>query len=121
MHHNRDAQYIANMIFYAKQAQDLYYRTDPDTFLVDPLFQNAVSKSIEQIGEQLITGRLSDELRSAYPELPWNEIKGLRNIAVHEYGNIDWQSIAMVVTKDLPQLLEQLETISNDIETNPSL
>lgn len=42
---------------------------------------------ILQIGE--LVGKLSDEFKAENNAMPWREIKAMRNIAAHNYGEID--------------------------------
>ena len=32
---------------------------------------------------------ISGELQAAYPEIPWREMIGMRNVVVHDYADID--------------------------------
>ena len=41
-----------------------------------------------------------------YPQVPWNDIKGLRDIIAHEYHCIDEDEIFRVITNDLQPLLD---------------
>ena len=41
-----------------------------------------------------------------YPQVPWNDIKGLRDIIAHEYHRIDEDEIFRVITNDLQPLLD---------------
>ena len=42
---------------------------------------------ILQIGELVVF--LSDELKMQYDEMPWHDIKSMRNIAAHQYHKFD--------------------------------
>ena len=44
------------------------------------------------------------EVLQRQPEIPWNEIMGLRNIIVHEYHHVDADEIYNVIKNDLPPL-----------------
>jgi uncharacterized protein with HEPN domain len=46
-----------------------------------------------------------------HPELPFIQIRALRNIIIHEYNEIDWQIVWDVSTKELTQL-EELVAVS---------
>ena len=41
--------------------------------------------------------------------LPWNELTGLRNRIVHDYGNIDLNIVFDTLKYDIPELLEMLK------------
>ena len=53
--------------------------------------------------------KLSTEYREN--ELPWNELIGLRNRIVHDYGNVDLNIVFETLKYDIPDLLEQLSSI----------
>ena len=71
--------------------------------MADRDFQYAMAFCILQIGE--LAGKLSEELRMASDEeIPWAKIRGMRNIVVHDYGNIDLDILWSVVNNDIPSL-----------------
>ena len=52
--------------------------------------------------------KLSTEYRESENELPWNELIGLRNRIVHDYGNVDLNIVFETLKYDIPDLLERL-------------
>lgn len=52
--------------------------------------------------------RLSEEYRISKSNLPWNELTGLRNRVVHDYGNVNLTIVFETLTCDIPELMEQL-------------
>lgn len=66
-------------------------------------------KSIEIIGEAAY--QITDEIETRYPEIPWQDIVGMRNRLVHAYYAINLNILWKTVTKDLPPLVGQLETV----------
>jgi uncharacterized protein with HEPN domain len=61
------------------------------------------------IGEA--AARLSDEFQQKSPEIPWADIVGFRNIAVHEYFAVNWQIVWATATRDVPMLREQISKL----------
>jgi len=59
-------------------------RTDFDS---DLMLQRAVLHSLVIIGEA--TSRLSEEFRSRHSNIPWKDIRAMRNILVHSYFAVD--------------------------------
>jgi uncharacterized protein with HEPN domain len=47
---------------------------------------------------------LSDEMRGWLADIPWREIRGFRNIAVHAYFSLDWDVVHEVATVNLPDM-----------------
>ena len=75
-------------------------------FLEDVKTQSAVVHQLLIIGEA--TKRLSDEFRTAHPEIPWRYISGMRDHLVHGYDAIDLDEVWNVLVRDLPDLLNQI-------------
>jgi uncharacterized protein with HEPN domain len=53
---------------------------------------------------------IPDDVILAHPEIPWTDIRDMRNIIVHEYFGVDSSIIWKTITDDLPQLIQQLES-----------
>jgi uncharacterized protein with HEPN domain len=71
--------------------------------------QSAVIREIQVLGE---AARLvSDETRTAHPEIAWSAISGMRNRVIHEYFNIDLDIVWQTIRDDIPALAEQLALI----------
>ncbi|GAA0833870.1 putative toxin-antitoxin system, antitoxin component [Bifidobacterium pullorum subsp. gallinarum] len=74
------------------------------------------SVAMELIQAQEAANQLSDAFISEIPDLPWPQLRGLRNIIVHEYDAIDADELYRTVTVDVPHLIELLQPIVDDIE-----
>src|SRR5947209_6164312 len=64
---------------------------------------------IQTIGEA--ASRVSSETRDGHPEIPWKQIVGMRNRIVHDYMNIDADIVFEVVTRNIPALIAQLQSM----------
>ena len=53
-------------------------------------------------------------MEQAYPHLPWQQMRGIRNRIVHAYDQIDLAIIWNVVTVELPPLAPELEKIDRE-------
>ena len=85
------------------------HASDPGELETDPVVQAAAQRWIEVLGEA--ASHLSDQLRSAHPEIPWREIIGTRVILAHAYFHIDQDIIGSVVQRDIPAIRSQLQPI----------
>ncbi|MDR1500330.1 MAG: DUF86 domain-containing protein [Tannerellaceae bacterium] len=68
---------------------------------------------LEVIGEASIN--ISEDLKEAYPDVAWKEMRGLRNIIVHQYYYLSLTIIWDVVINDIPVLKGQVMGIIKDI------
>jgi uncharacterized protein with HEPN domain len=48
----------------------------------------ATIKQVEIIGEAC--NKITGELQTAHPEIPWSQVIGFRNISIHEYHNVSF-------------------------------
>ncbi len=51
---------------------------------------------------------------AAHPELPWIEMRGMRNKMIHAYFDVDVKVVWSTVKQDLPALKKQIEQILNE-------
>jgi uncharacterized protein with HEPN domain len=68
--------------------------------------QSAVIMQLILIGE--ISKKLSSEFKSKV-KLPWKQIAGFRDRAVHKYFSLDLQETWQTVKHDLPELQRKLK------------
>jgi len=66
-------------------------------------------RKIEILGEA--AARVSPELRSEHPQIPWRDIIGMRNRLTHAYFDIDLGIVLSTVQAFLPSLFEDLVAI----------
>lgn len=81
---------IARLQRYAKGL----YATE---FLKNELLQDAIVRRLEIIGEAV--GRLPDDLKNRHPDIPWRDIKDMRNKLIHDYGHV-WLPDGVVVRQN---------------------
>ena len=64
--------------------------------------RNALALCVLQIGE--LVGVLTDDFKEEHPEMPWKDIKQMRNVVAHRYGAFDFDILWETVTNDIPTL-----------------
>ena len=81
---------------------------DKPAFLNDWKTQSAVLYQLTVIGEAV--KRLSKEFRASHPEIPWTLIAGMRDSLIHGYDLTDWDEVWKTANKDVPDLLDKIES-----------
>ena len=54
--------------------------------------------------------RLSKEFRSSHSDVPWALIAGMRDNLIHGCDLTDWDEVWKTATKDIPDLLDKIES-----------
>lgn len=84
------------------------YGSEYGLYASDADYQRSIAFSLFQIGE--LSGGLSEDFRrKTAAQVPWNPIKAMRNIVVHNYGHIDYAVVWETVKTDIPALLHFCE------------
>lgn len=71
-------------------------------------------RHLEIIGEA--ASKLSPQLRTEAPDIPWKPIIGMRNALVHAYFDVNWRRVWEVVARDLLPLKARIEALLRRIE-----
>jgi uncharacterized protein with HEPN domain len=97
---------IERAVAYAQPLPDL------EAFKKNPQVQDAIVRNIEIIGEAVnkINGSAPHFIKE-HPELPWAQMRGMRNVAVHEYFFIDLEIVWTTVRDDLPKLKQEIAAL----------
>jgi len=105
----RDDLYLSEIVEAADHIAAFLGETDLEGFRQSELVRSAVVQKLTIIGEA--ASRISDELWSQYPQIPWPQIVAFRNILVHAYFGIDWDEVWKAVRVDCPVLRGQVAHI----------
>lgn len=91
-------------------------------FLISPdgMFTlSGVCMQLIFIGEnvKVIDAKTDHSYLKSYPDIPWTEIMGLRDIIAHEYHRIDAEEIYLVIKKDIPALLSVIQQMKKELDS----
>lgn len=78
-------------------------------FDASPLIQVWMVHYLMIIGESVRS--IEPAIKQKYPEVPWRQIAGMRNILVHDYFRINRTIVWETVDQHLPALKAQIEQI----------
>lgn len=105
----REALYLADIVEAAQAIESFVADYHRDVFVENDLVRSAVLQKVAIIGEA--AARLPRDLQSRYPEIPWADIIGFRNIVVHAYFSVDWETVWITATQDVPELKQQIAAV----------
>ena len=95
----RDEDYIHHILG-AISSIESYTAEGETAFMYDRKTQDAVIRNLEVIGEA--ANKLSPELHSSQPDVPWIDIIGMRNRLIHGYLTVDLNIVWSTVQDVLP-------------------
>ncbi len=73
---------------------------DRSDFERDQKTIDAVIRNIIVIGEA--AGMVPEEINSQHPNVPWQPMRGIRNVVIHQYAEVDISIIWETLQRDLP-------------------
>jgi uncharacterized protein with HEPN domain len=77
-----------------------------DEFLDDYEKQDAIMKRLEVIGEAV--KNIPTGVKKKYPEIPWKDMAGMRDVLIHEYFGVLMERIWDTAKNDIPKLKKQI-------------
>ena len=80
-----------------------------EDFRGDEKTVDAVVRNISVIGEA--ARHVPVEIRERYPDVPWLEMRGMRNVVVHEYASVSIPIVWQTAKRNLPPLVRMLQEI----------
>jgi uncharacterized protein with HEPN domain len=108
----RDGLYLADIVEAAQAIRGFLAgveATGREGFVADDLVRSAVLQKLTVIGEA--AARVSEETAAEYPDVPWRQARGVRNLLVHAYFSVDWDIVWATATESVTRLQAQIAEI----------
>jgi len=109
--------YLDDMVSHARQAYQFVAGMTLDAFEQDTRSQYAVKYALHVVGEA--AGKVPPTIRRRFPQVPWQQIIGMRNRLAHDYlgARVD---IVFATARDFaPVLIAELEPMIAQLEADP--
>jgi len=107
-----DRVYFEHILLCIEKIED-YTKMDKSLYMGSTIIQDAVVRNLQVLAES--TQRISDRVKTNYPDTKWQAISGFRNILVHDYLGLDLKLIWSVVENRLPPLRFEIEKMLEDV------
>ncbi len=78
-------------------------------FEQDAKVQDAIMRRLEIIGEAV--KQIPEAIKESNPGIPWRQIAGMRDVLIHEYGEVRVERVWKTVKDDLAPLKAGIELI----------
>ncbi len=84
-----------------------------EAFFASTVYQDAAIRSFEVIGE--IVKRLAPELTAKYPQIPWSDYAGFRDVLIHQYDRVLIDIVWESTQNDIQPLKEAVQALLNSL------
>ncbi|GHV34462.1 antitoxin [Clostridia bacterium] len=103
---SKNVDILRHIIRYCGLIQDAlqYFEIDRAAFTHSFHYRSMLAMYILQIGE--LTQHLTEDFKLEFPQAPWRDIKGMRNVFAHNYENSDPGITWETITERIPELRE---------------
>lgn len=116
---------IKDLLHFAQQQADFILKSTADVrskqdFLLSMsgmVLFNSTCMCLQSIGEAIrqVDNKTEGKFFSKYPEIPWKQIIGMRNILSHEYLSIDPDLIFDIISQEIEPLKKTLGRVLAEI------
>jgi|GEM_PF-564213 len=117
-HPQSDELFLEHILIEAQRIGECMAGRTVSDLADDWKLEHTVTRSFEIMGEA--SGRISNEMKKRYPDLPWRNMKEMRNRVIHQYYEVDYCVVQDIIVKQLPLLIEQLRNILSADKTKLS-
>ena len=107
---NREVEdYLRDIVDAMGKAQQFIGNLSYEEFKKDDKTVFAVIRALEIVGEA--TKNIPGDIRKKYPEVPWKDMAGMRDILIHDYFGADVETVWLTVTEKILQVKPLIEKI----------
>lgn len=85
-------------------------------FAENEMMKAAIIRQFEIIGEA--ASNISEETKSKFPSIEWQQMKRFRNLLIHEYFRVDETQVWQTIKEDLPSLENNVNTLINKLRND---
>jgi len=106
---------ISDMIDCCHRIIDYVKGMNYESFITDNKTIDAVIRNFEVLGEAC--KYVSVEIKSNNPYIEWRKIGDFRNILIHDYFGINYETLWKIIEDDLSDQLDFLERLKENLDS----
>jgi len=106
---DRDKDALENILYCIDLLKKYSEGLEEKEFYQDQAKQDLIVHRLEIIGEA--TRRLSNDIKEEYNDIPWQDMKDMRNILIHQYDNILLDTVWGTLNDKIPEVERKVKAI----------
>ena len=106
---------LLDMVGYAGKAIRILEDRSAEALSQDEIRSLAVTHAVQIVGEA--ARKVPDDVRERVPSVAWRASVAMRNIIVHDYGDVDYEILVQTVRYDFPALVSDLKRLLGEDNT----
>lgn len=103
--------YVSDMVGFCEKVLAFTQELHQAQWVEDAMRFDATVRNLELIGEA--ASHVPQDVRNAYPAVPWRMLIATRNQLIHGYLGLDNDILWSIVRTDVPVLLHQLQLLQS--------
>lgn len=100
---------VNKLLAYAQKISRYCEGYSYNAFVADTKLVEACVFNLSQMGE--LCKSVDADYALKHPQIPWNEMYGLRNRIVHDYEGVNMLLVWEIISEDIPVLSEALSEL----------
>jgi uncharacterized protein with HEPN domain len=106
-----EALYLEDIWISINKLEEISNKFSKEQFDENWIVQEAAIRLLGIIGEA--ANKLSNDFKGKHQDIPWNQVIGMRNIAIHAYYEVDLDRVWDTINNDLASVKQ---TVAPELE-----
>ena len=107
------SDYIEDILSAIEKAEMFVQEMSYENFKNDEKTLFAVIRALEIIDEA--AKHIPDEVRRNYPDIPWKDMAGMRDVLIHDYIVVDIETVWMTVKEKIPRIKPFIKRMAEEL------